>query len=60
MKSPCFNCTRRSQICHAQCEAYHMWAADMRKNHDNARKNSEGAAYAKENRERIRRRKNLR
>lgn len=29
-ESPCLTCTRRSAICHAQCEEYHTWAAERR------------------------------
>ena len=30
-KPPCYNCTRRSAVCHAQCEAYHDWVKDRAK-----------------------------
>lgn len=32
---PCYNCPRRSAICHAQCEDYHNWVAERKKhNHE--------------------------
>jgi len=58
-KPPCYQCTRRSAVCHADCVAYREWVADRRKMGEEARKDSEGAAYAQDNRERWRRRKNL-
>lgn len=50
MKPPCYRCTRRSAICHAQCVEYHEWAADVRRQHiDERTRDSEGKAYASEN-----------
>ena len=28
MKAPCYKCTQRSAVCHAQCVAYHDWVKD--------------------------------
>lgn len=28
--APCYTCTQRSMVCHAQCAAYHAWAAQVR------------------------------
>jgi len=58
--SPCYTCIRRSEICHAQCTAYHEWVAVQKKVHDNARKDDEAKAYAKENHDRVQRRRHLR
>lgn len=56
MKPPCYQCTRRSAVCHADCVAYRDWLAARR---EKGRKCDEGAAYARDNRERWRKRKNL-
>ena len=28
-KAPCYGCKRRSAICHAQCNDYPVWAAEL-------------------------------
>lgn len=28
--APCYGCTRRSAICHAQCPDYPAWVAELR------------------------------
>ena len=57
--SPCYNCQNRKAVCHATCAAYREWAAAVRKANDDERKANAAAAYAKDNRERWRRRRNL-
>ena len=59
-QAPCYKCTRRSQICHASCKEYFDWVAEVKKEHDNARKGIEAAAYANESHAKWERRRNLR
>jgi hypothetical protein len=59
-KSPCYTCTRRSAICHAQCVAYHEWAARMREVNAASRQTADADAHTKAVTENIRRKRNRR
>ena len=46
---PCYRCTERSQICHAQCERYHAWVAERKRINAAARKGDVARNYKIEN-----------
>ena len=45
-KNPCITCTRRSEICHAQCVAYSEWVAGRRAALDAKKAQRKGAQEA--------------
>lgn len=59
MKSPCYYCSTHTQECHASCAAYREWAEGVKRASEAERKDREAAGYAQDNRERWRRRRNL-
>lgn len=46
--APCYTCPRHSEICHAQCVAYHEWAQKVRKERAAARMVSDADAHTLE------------
>lgn len=58
--SPCHGCGHRSQICHGSCQEYFDWVAEIKSQNNKARQNIEAVAYAVNNREKMKRRYNLR
>lgn len=44
---PCIECQHRSEICHAQCVAYHEWATKLREQRHKAYQNASGKREAK-------------
>lgn len=58
--APCYTCTHRSTVCHAQCVAYHEWTAKVRKENEARRMGSEADAHTWEVTDKIRKRRNKR
>lgn len=45
--SPCYGCQRRSAICHAQCEEYPAWVAELKAEREAARQTQDADAHTK-------------
>lgn len=45
--SPCYGCTRRSLICHAQCPDYPAWVAEVQAERRAERQTADADAHTK-------------
>lgn len=59
-KAPCYTCTRRSEICHAQCVAYHEWAANLKRQSAEQHKTVDADAHTAATVDTIRKKMHLR